>query len=121
MPSIYRAVYQIKFRIRYSIKDSGSEFAQLYRSVVRSTECNVLKQNIRGEDGNHLLCIVGIPAAIQLSATGIFFCAADICATRRIMDTMVETFLTAASCWDGARESIDSPRHLPDCPGRRAE
>jgi hypothetical protein len=38
-------------------------------------------------------------AAIKVAATGIFFfCVADIRVTRRIMDTIVETLLIAASC-----------------------
>ncbi len=61
MLSINGAVYQLEFHIRHSLKNRCGELAQLFRSVVYSAEGNILIEDISCEDGNHLLCIVGIP------------------------------------------------------------
>ena len=95
--SIRRAVYQLKFRIRYCIKDRCSEFAQLCRSVVGGTERNVLIQHVIGGHGITFSTSCEFQAAIKLSATRGFFCAAGESATRTTIEAMAKTFFIATS------------------------
>src|SRR6267143_1693302 len=89
----------------------GSGFSALLWSVFPPLPSNCPKsQNVPSPWSVPLKIHSGCDPAVR---SGVFFCAAAICATRTTMDTMVETLLTATSCYAVLAKSVSRDRLRP--------